>query len=84
MVKYDLRSEFIATNAEGIQKIPQEWQIKQVRYLLKDGAEGIKIGPFGSALKLEDMVEEGFSVYGQENVIKKDFRWCFKKYADIK
>ena len=52
MVKYDLRSEFIATNAEGIQKIPQEWQIKQVRYLLKDGAEGIKIGPFGSALKL--------------------------------
>ena len=84
MVKYDLRSEFIATNAEGIQKIPQEWQIKQVRYLLKDGAEGIKIGPFGSALKLEDMVEEGFSVYGQENVIKKDFTLGKRKISETK
>ena len=84
MAKYDLRSEFIATNAEGIQKIPQEWQIKQVRYLLKDGAEGIKIGPFGSALKLEDMVEEGFSVYGQENVIKKDFTLGKRKISETK
>lgn len=53
--------------------LPVSWQTKQVRYLLKDGAEGIKIGPFGSALKLEDMVESGTRVYGQENVIKKDF-----------
>jgi len=41
--------------------------------LLKDGADGIKIGPFGSALKLEDMVDSGIRVYGQENVIQRSF-----------
>ncbi|MFW2083419.1 restriction endonuclease subunit S [Acinetobacter guillouiae] len=84
MAKYDLRSEFISTNVEGIQSIPKEWRIKQVRYLLKDGAEGIKIGPFGSALKLEDMVDDGFSVYGQENVIKKDFSLGKRKISETK
>lgn len=84
MAKYDLRSEFISTNVEGIQSIPKEWRIKQVRYLLKDGAEGIKIGPFGSALKLEDMVDYGFSVYGQENVIKKDFSLGKRKISETK
>lgn len=84
MAKYNLRSEFISTNVEGIQSIPKEWSIKQVRYLLKDGAEGIKIGPFGSALKLEDMVDDGFSVYGQENVIKKDFTLGKRKISETK
>ncbi|MGR0304624.1 restriction endonuclease subunit S [Acinetobacter beijerinckii] len=84
MAKYDLRCEFISTNVEGIQSIPKEWRIKQVRYLLKDGAEGIKIGPFGSALKLEDMVDDGFSVYGQENVIKKDFSLGKRKISETK
>jgi len=84
MVKYVLRSEFTSVNAEGIQKIPKNWKLKQVRYLLKDGAEGIKIGPFGSALKLEDMVDEGYSVYGQENVIKKDFTLGKRKVSQAK
>ena len=53
--------------------IPTHWLVKKVQFLLKDGQEGIKIGPFGSALKLEDMVESGYRVYGQENVIKRDF-----------
>ncbi|WP_457356055.1 restriction endonuclease subunit S [Roseateles sp. P5_D6] len=33
----------------------------------------IKIGPFGSQLKREDMVEHGQKVYGQENVIANDW-----------
>ena len=33
----------------------------------------IKIGPFGSQLKREDMVEHGHKVYGQENVIAVDW-----------
>jgi type I restriction enzyme S subunit len=33
----------------------------------------IKIGPFGSQLKREDMVEKGHKVYGQENVIAEDW-----------
>lgn len=33
----------------------------------------IKIGPFGSQLKKEDMSERGHRVYGQENIIARDF-----------
>ncbi len=33
----------------------------------------IKIGPFGSQLKREEMVEHGHKVYGQENVIANDW-----------
>jgi type I restriction enzyme S subunit len=41
----------------------------------------IKIGPFGSQLKLEFMAQEGFKVYGQEHVIARDFRRG-NKYVD--
>ncbi|SKA56555.1 restriction endonuclease subunit S [Photobacterium toruni] len=73
MSQYTNYLDFKESNIDALNQLPSHWEIKQVRYLLKDGAEGIKIGPFGSALKLEDMVESGFRVYGQENVIKKDF-----------
>ncbi len=79
MAKYTTYKNHKPTTITGLEKIPKHWEIKQVRYLLLDGQEGIKIGPFGSALKLEDMVEVGYKVYGQENVIKKNFslgkRW---------
>ncbi|MDK5111675.1 hypothetical protein P9905_27415 [Serratia nevei] len=71
--KYRAYPEYNCTNTEGLVQLPSHWELKQVRYLLKDGAEGTKIGPFGSALKLEDMVDDGVQVYGQENVIKRDF-----------
>lgn len=73
MGKYQTYPEYRDSGVEMLGAIPVGWKAKQVRYLLKDGAEGIKIGPFGSALKLEDMVDSGVRVYGQENVIKKDF-----------
>ena len=34
----------------------------------------IKTGPFGSQLKSDIIQEDGFKVYGQENVINKDFQ----------
>jgi type I restriction enzyme, S subunit len=58
---------------EWIGEIPEHWYLKKLKYLLKEGSEGIKIGPFGSALKLDMMVDEGYKVYGQENLIKGDF-----------
>jgi type I restriction enzyme, S subunit len=69
-------------------KIPQHWDTRVVRYLLQDGSKGIKIGPFGSALKLEEMVDSGIRVYGQENVIWRDFtvgdrRITSQKYKDM-
>ena len=61
------------SGVEWIGEIPEHWEIIILKYLLKSGWEGIKIGPFGSALKLEMMADIGFKVYGQENLIKDDF-----------
>ena len=69
--KYQTYRAYKDSGVEMLGALPASWQTKQVRYLLKDGAEGIKIGPFGSALKLEDMVDSGTRVYGQENVIRR-------------
>ena len=71
--KYQAYPEYKDSGVEWLDGIPKHWSLKKVRYVLKDGPEGIKIGPFGSALKLDGMVEHGYNVYGQENVIKKDF-----------
>jgi type I restriction enzyme S subunit len=38
-----------------------------------DGYDGLKIGPFGSQIKLQDLTDSGFKIYGQENVINRDF-----------
>jgi type I restriction enzyme S subunit len=82
--KYLIYPEYKESGVEMLGALPVNWQTKQVRYLLKDGAEGIKIGPFGSALKLEDMVATGTRVYGQENVIQKDFTLGKRKISQDK
>jgi len=71
--RYEAYAEYRNSGIKMLGNLPSKWKAKQVRHLLKDGAEGIKIGPLGSALKLEERVESGSRVYGQENVIKKDF-----------
>ncbi len=58
---------------EWIGKIPEEWKIIRIKYVLNSGKDGIKIGPFGSSLRLDLMVESGYKIYGQENVIKSNF-----------
>lgn len=60
---------------EFIGKIPTHWSLISLKYLLQDGNDGIKIGPFGSSLKLEIIKEDGYKVYGQGNVINNDFTW---------
>ena len=59
---------------EWIGEIPEHWSTVQLRRLLRSGSEGIKIGPFGSQLKLDDLEELGYKVYGQENLIKNNFQ----------
>ncbi len=82
--RYQAYPEYKDSGVEMLGDIPTHWNTRQVRFLLKDGAEGIKIGPFGSALKLEDMVDSGIRVYGQENVIKKDFTLGKRKISQYK
>lgn len=58
---------------EWISEIPEDWEIYRVRHLLENGIEGIKIGPFGSMIKSDEIITHGYKVYGQENVINLDF-----------
>ncbi len=62
-----------ASGIEWLGDIPAHWEMVRLKHLLLDGNDGIKIGPFGSSLKSDIIKEEGFKVYGQENVIKNDF-----------
>lgn len=60
------------SGVEWIGEIPIHWKKKRVKYLI-DSQNGIKIGPFGSSLKLDTLTEDGIKIYGQGNVIKDNF-----------
>jgi type I restriction enzyme S subunit len=53
-------------------EVPEHWEVGTLRRRLRS-YDGIKIGPFGSQLKLDEMSASGYKVYGQANVIASDF-----------
>ena len=57
----------------GIGKTPRHWEITKIKSIALDKKGAIKIGPFGSQLKKNELAPEGIKVYGQENVMKNDF-----------
>ena len=54
-------------------KLPSDWDILPIEKIVAKDKGSIKIGPFGSSLKKEYLVKEGYKVYGQENIIEEDF-----------
>lgn len=60
------------TNQSWFSELPEHWQVTTLRRCLRP-YDGIKIGPFGSQLKLDSMTSSGFKVYGQANVISGNF-----------
>lgn len=64
-------------------EIPESWKIYSIKNLLSSSL-GIKIGPFGSQLKLDDMVINGFKVYGQENVTYKNWELGTRRISQEK
>lgn len=48
------------------------WKFEQLGSLGNKSKPSVKAGPFGSALKKEFYVKEGYKVYGQEQVIAND------------
>jgi type I restriction enzyme S subunit len=50
---------------------PKDWSIKYIPEIILK-RDGIKIGPFGSQLKRELLTNDGYKVYGQENVYEKN------------
>ncbi len=54
-------------------EIPQQWKCLGMEEILLNKKGAMKIGPFGSQLKKNILVEHGKKVYGQENVFENDF-----------
>ena len=58
---------------EWIGEIPKHWQICKIKNILVSGKDGIKIGPFGSALKGRTLRQGDYKIYNQANLINNDF-----------
>ncbi len=55
-----------------IGEIPENWEVVRLGEVVIRN-DGIKRGPWGGSIKKEIFVEEGYKVYEQGNVIKKNF-----------
>ena len=64
-----------------IGEIPAEWEIKRIKNIIQQSKDGIKIGPFGSALTNKTVGEGEYNVYSQANLIASDFS-CTKNTID--
>lgn len=51
---------------------PMGWEMPLIEDVVADEKNALKAGPFGSALKKEFYVEQGYKIYGQEQVIRGD------------
>lgn len=58
---------------EWIGKIPNTWKIVRIKNVIKKTSDGIKIGPFGSALANKTTANGKYNVYSQANLISGDF-----------
>ena len=70
MKKYEAYKD---SGIEWIGEIPEGWEISRIKYLLEQSKDGIKIGPFGSTLTGKVGNEGEYKVYGQWNIVGKDF-----------
>ena len=68
--RYDAYTD---SGVEWLGEVPSHWRITHVRHLLRPSYDGMKIGPFGSQLTSDMLADEGYKVFGQENVIANDF-----------
>ena len=70
MKKYEIYKD---SGFEWIGEIPEGWEVSRIKHLLEQSKDGIKIGPFGSALTGKVNNEGEYKVYGQWNIVGKDF-----------
>lgn len=61
------------SGVEAIGMIPIEWKTIKLKYLFGDGNEGLKIGPFGSAIKGKTLESGEYKIYNQAHLINNDF-----------
>jgi type I restriction enzyme S subunit len=63
-----------ASGIDWLGNIPEHWEVKNLKYLLKSTKDALKPGPFGSDLKNSDLTLNGnYKVYTQRNIIENNF-----------
>lgn len=66
------------------------WKEYKIEELAADVSSAMRTGPFGSALKHSEFVDEGIAVLGIDNAVKNHFQWderrfiTLAKYEDLK
>ena len=73
-MKYKQYQKMKDSGVEWIGEIPEHWEVKKLKHLVKQTKDGIKPGPFGSDLKVDDLTDDGYRVYNQRSVIEKDLK----------
>lgn len=69
--------------------LPKGWKIVPITEIVEKNKHALKAGPFGSSLKKEFYVPNGYKIYGQEQVInddpyKGDYYVNEEKYQELK
>ena len=89
VAKYDELTQALFLDMFGDTWVnPKKWKEYLVEELASKEKNSIKAGPFGSSLKKEFYVKEGYKIYGQEQVIKDDMSFGNyyideKKYKEL-
>lgn len=83
-------SEMKDSGVREIDSIPKEWKCVRIVRIIENSAEGIMVGPFGSSLTgaVVDEADGKYKVYGQANLIRRDFDYGDKfvdenKYKEL-
>ena len=58
---------------EWIGEIPVHWETRKLKYIFADGEDGLKIGPFGSAIRGKTLDMGPYKIYNQAHLIQNDF-----------
>jgi type I restriction enzyme S subunit len=70
---------------EWLGEIPEHWEVKKLKFLLKETKDSLKTGPFGSHIKNSDYIPNGnYKVYTQRNVLDNEYEIGFECISDEK
>ena len=58
---------------EAIGLMPIDWEVMKLKYVFSEGKNGLKIGPFGSALRGKTLKNGEYKIYNQAHLIQNDF-----------
>ena len=71
--KYKPYLDYKDSGVEWLGGMPAHWNVRRLKHLLRSRKGAIKTGPFGSQLKITEMMAGEIKVYNQRSVIDGDF-----------